>query len=116
MCFFKQLQKACENNGISVTSAVIQLGISRSSVTNWKKGVVPNGDVIVRLSELLSVSTDYLLTGKNSPADYPTNIQQMINDLLLLNERGLDRIRGAMDILLVDNQYIKTTGESLTAG
>jgi transcriptional regulator with XRE-family HTH domain len=62
--FFDNLKETCELRGISVTSATQQLGVSRSNVTSWKKGTAPNSDVVVRLSELLDISTDFLLTGK----------------------------------------------------
>jgi transcriptional regulator with XRE-family HTH domain len=38
------------------------LGISNSSVSDWKKkGSVPSADKIVKISEFLNVSVDYLL-------------------------------------------------------
>lgn len=61
--FFEQLKKACKMRNTNVTSVALQLNISKSNVTNWKNGTVPNCDVVVRLSELLNVSTDYLLKG-----------------------------------------------------
>lgn len=64
--FFEQLKKACDMRDISITAVATQLNISKSNVTNWKNGTMPNGDVLVRLSELLKVSTDFLLKGDKS--------------------------------------------------
>lgn len=59
--FFEQLTKACKKQGKTVTAVANELKISKSNVTNWKNGTTPNGDVVVRLSELLGVTADYLL-------------------------------------------------------
>lgn len=61
--FFEQLTKACKMRNITVTNLTTYLQISKSNVTNWKKGTIPNGEVIVRISEYLGVSTDFLLKG-----------------------------------------------------
>ena len=78
--FFEQLTKACKDKGKSVTSVANELKISKSNVTNWKKGTTPNGDVIVRLSELLGVTADYLLKGDNAK-----NINILEDEKELLN-------------------------------
>lgn len=61
--FFDQLLKACEMRNITVTRLTTQLEISKSNVTNWKNGTIPNGEVIIRISDFLGVSTDFLLKG-----------------------------------------------------
>lgn len=63
--FFEQLTKACTMRNISVTSLTACLEISKSNVTNWKNGTIPNGEVIVRISDFLGVSTDFLLKGSD---------------------------------------------------
>lgn len=67
--FFEQLKKACKMRNISVTAVITQLNISKSNATNWKNGTMPNGEVVVRLSELLEVSTDFLLKGFEESGD-----------------------------------------------
>lgn len=59
--FFEQLAKACKKRGKTVTAIAKELKISKSNVTNWKNGTIPNGEIVVRLSELLGVTADYLL-------------------------------------------------------
>lgn len=51
---------------ITVTAVTAQLNISESNVTNWKNGTMPNREVSVRLSELLKLSTDFLLKVDNA--------------------------------------------------
>lgn len=65
--FFKQLKNACASRGTTPSSVIRELGMTRGSLTNWKKGVFPSSEVIIKLSNKLNVSTDYLLLGRNSP-------------------------------------------------
>lgn len=75
--FFEQLTKACKDNNITITSLTAHLKISKSNVTHWKNGTLPNSEVVVRISEFLGVSTDYLLKGNEniSKAIIETNNQ-----------------------------------------
>lgn len=61
--FFEQLTKACKDNNITITSLTAHLKISKSNVTHWKNGTLPNSEVVVRISDFLGVSTDFLLKG-----------------------------------------------------
>ncbi|MCD7725880.1 MAG: helix-turn-helix domain-containing protein [Clostridiales bacterium] len=78
--FFDQLKILCKENNISVTSLIQQLGMSKGTITNWKKGVIPNGETILKFANYFNVSTDYLLTGKHRNDD----LSQEENDWLNL--------------------------------
>lgn len=62
--FYEQLKKACKMRKTSVTAVLKQIGIGTANGTYWKNGSVPSSDIVVKLAELLNVSTDYLLLGK----------------------------------------------------
>ncbi len=62
--FYDRLKIACKNANTTVTSALKAIGIGTANGTYWKKGSVPSSDVVVKLAELLNVSTDYLLIGR----------------------------------------------------
>lgn len=64
--FYERLDYICKKRGTTVTGVAKELKISTSNVTNWKNGVIPKGEIIIRLSELLNVSCDYLLLGKET--------------------------------------------------
>lgn len=66
--FYNRLQQRCSELQTTPTALAKELCISTSNVTNWKKGTMPNGDVLIRLSEFLNISIDYLLTGKEPNA------------------------------------------------
>lgn len=40
--------------------------MSKGTMSNWKKGGTPNADAVVRIAEHFGVTTDYLLTGKDT--------------------------------------------------
>lgn len=51
-----------EQSGYTQTQLAKLLGITRSSVNAWELGIsVPSTQYIVELSQILNVSTDYLL-------------------------------------------------------
>lgn len=67
-----------------------QLSVSKQTVSNWENGYIqPSLDILIRIAEFFSVSTDYLLglddktyieiTGLS--AVQLTHIQQIINDI-----------------------------------
>jgi len=60
-----------KQNGTSGTALTTSLGLSSSSVSEWKKGKIkPSADAIVKLSVFFDVSTDWLLTGSERNAPY----------------------------------------------
>lgn len=62
MTFGEKLQKLRREKGLSQDQLAEKLNVSRQAISKWERGeALPDTDKIVGLSELLSVSTDYLL-------------------------------------------------------
>ena len=61
--FYEQLEKLCKLYKTSPSAVVQELGMSKGTMSNWKKGGIPNGDAVVRFAEHFKVSTDFLLLG-----------------------------------------------------
>ena len=59
--FWDNLYKACENVGIKPNPMAKSIGISSASVTKWKNGAIPNGEILKKIADCLNVSVDYLL-------------------------------------------------------
>lgn len=72
--FYEQLKKICDEKHIKMTPLVTECGGSKSNVTTWKNGSIPNSDIVLKLARRLNVSTDYLLG--NAPEQ---NINNSIN-------------------------------------
>lgn len=64
--FFEVLNSLCKKNNISMTQLALNLGISRSNVTNWKNGSVPKIDKVNLIADYFNVSTDLLINGYDS--------------------------------------------------
>lgn len=67
--FYENLQSICDKKGLKITNIVLECGGAKGSVSNWKKGAVPNSDIVMKLSMRLDVSTDCLLFGHNHSDD-----------------------------------------------
>ena len=65
--FYDLFCQLCEKKGISVTRATVEMGLSRTIGSKWKRtGATPNGETLSRIAEYFGVTTDYLLTGQES--------------------------------------------------
>lgn len=105
--FYENLQRACEKNGVKMTPVVIECGGASGSITGWKKGTIPNSEIVIKLATRLNVSTDYLLLGKEKSTILPINgdSKELLDCYEALDNRGkiivkaaayheLDRIEG----------------------
>lgn len=61
--------KECRNKlGISQEELAEMLGMKRTNIANYEAGrVVPPGNILVKLSDIFGVSTDYILGLSDSP-------------------------------------------------
>ena len=57
-----------------------EINVSQSSGTEWKKNdTLPNGKILMKISEKLNISVDYLLFGKEENKFSITNNNNTIN-------------------------------------
>ena len=61
MSFWETLDQLCKTHNTSATSVVLALGMSKGNITRWKNNTLPNSDILMKLADYFSVSTDYLL-------------------------------------------------------
>lgn len=79
MSFYGRLNNLLKQKKISHRKMLIDLGLVKNTMFNWKhRNNIPNGEVLLKLSEYLDVSVDYLLCNDK----YYANEEEM----LLLNE------------------------------
>lgn len=88
MNFYETIKEICNRKkNITLTEMVRALELSTSMPTNWKRGIIPNGETLIKLADYLDVSIDYLL-GRDAPnaskLPYSGNndVDSIINDLL----------------------------------
>ena len=103
--FYDNLKAACEKNGLKITPIVAECGGAKGSISNWKKGAIPNSDIVMKLSVRLNVSTDYLLFGIDSNvnqlhlSENEQELMDIYNQLSILSrERVLERARVLLEL------------------
>lgn len=64
----QRIHEVARKKRISQKELAEAIGISPSSVSDWKKGSVPSSDNLKKAAEFLGVSVDFLLTGSESAA------------------------------------------------
>lgn len=73
--FWNRYKVLCENTNNTPNGIAKLLGISNSSCTQWKNGMLPKGDTLLKIAEFFNCSIDYLLGRTNNP-----NVQVATND------------------------------------
>lgn len=60
--FYDLYDELCKAKGVSATKAAMDMGLSKSHPTAWKKrGLTPKGDTLNKIADYFGVSVDYLL-------------------------------------------------------
>lgn len=107
MNFFNNLITACELKSLNPKKIAEACGVSKNTFKNWEKGMIPNAEMIVKLSTHINISTDYLLLGKEPTI--PTEYQQLIesyNQLSKDNKQLLQAIISSMINIQIESKNI----------
>jgi transcriptional regulator with XRE-family HTH domain len=59
--FYIKLKKLCFEQGISVSKMAVDLKISTTTVTGWKRGANPQSAQVKKIADYFKVSTDELM-------------------------------------------------------
>ena len=65
--FLERLLSLCAKNGTDISNVLRALNLSTSKGTAWRKGSVPNGEILLILAKYFNTSTDYLLGNTDDP-------------------------------------------------
>ena len=80
--FYDLFCRLCQEKGVSVTRATVDMGLSRTIGSKWKRtGATPNGETLSRIAEYFGVTTDYLLRGGQLPETEQAAIDTVDDDL-----------------------------------
>lgn len=88
MNFYETIKEICNRKkNITLTEMVKALELSTSMPTNWKRGIIPNGETLIKLADYLGVSIDDLLgrdapNASKLPCSGNNDVDSIINDLL----------------------------------
>ena len=61
--FYNRLRRICKGKDTTVSKMLESLDMSSGCTGAWSHGSIPKGDVLIKISEYLNVSIDYLLLG-----------------------------------------------------
>ena len=103
--FYDNLKKACDMNNISISTALKKCGRSSGIASTWKSGVVPKSDVILELSNILNVSTDFLLKGENNKESLSIEEKTLIHQFKQLTPINRIRIAERIKTMLEEQEY-----------
>lgn len=80
--FYDLFCDLCKQRGVSVTKATIDIGLSRTIGTKWKRtGATPNGETLQKIADYFGVSTDYLLGTETEKAPTPESGRKLDYDI-----------------------------------
>lgn len=108
MNFYDNLKIICDEKGVKVTPTVLSCGGTKGVLSGWKRGVMPNSEIVMNLSVLLKVPTDKLLFGKEKSPSLPNDEQELLSYYKKLPEREKQRLIGRASALaeLYEEQII----------
>lgn len=69
--FFERYSALCSKAGKSPNKVAKELSISSGSVTEWKKGRIPQNATVSKIAKYFDVSTDYLLGRTDEKKERP---------------------------------------------
>lgn len=94
-----------EEKKLKEKDLLIATSINTSFLTDWKKGRLknPSCDKLIKISQYLNVSLDYLLTGSDFSAPTLSKTENTIlNMYRSLNEKNQIKIEGMLELLCSD--------------
>ncbi|WHY71281.1 helix-turn-helix domain-containing protein [Fictibacillus enclensis] len=109
-----RIKKCRQENEFSQEELAQKLDMKRSNVANYESGrVVPPGNVLLEMSNIFNVTTDYLLGSTNNPY---SNISLDDNDLKQIQRQrnkltGKDRERMENMIKMLKLSFLDTENE-----
>ena len=82
--FIERFENLCRLNNTTISTVTKKLGYSLGTLSHWKKGGVPNGNIILQVADYFNVTTDYLLGKSDSmmPSNPNNEKYKELNDLL----------------------------------
>lgn len=99
--FGDNLKKVRKEKGLSQEALAEKINVVRQTISKWEKGLsIPDGDMLIKLSQVLEVPVEALL-GSKGPLENTTAVNQaiqfqIINSLLENSQRGSAKMSGIM--------------------
>lgn len=95
MQFYERYVELCERVGKKPSKVAEEIGISRATVTNWKKNnYTPRADVLQKIADYFNMSVSEILTEgtKKESASADPRIDEIVKSLNTLSDAQLDKL------------------------
>lgn len=117
MTFYERFRELAAMRGLTPTRACEECGLNKGTVSAWKqRGTHPTGNTLQKIAEYFGVSTDYLLTGKESQMVIETfdpdarifeainalkdeNIRRIVLKLRRATSEEVSKVIGMLDVM-----------------
>ena len=115
--FYHKLKQELEKRGLKLSPFLKELGFSTSNATKWKNGNLPDSEILIRICEALSISSDYLLGLSEEKSQHQNNaghnrLTELYNEL---NAEGKEKLLDYADDLVESGKYKKDSQISTAA-
>ena len=111
--FWDVFVELCMGKEKSPTAVGLELGLTRATVSNWKKGGAPRETALRKIADYFGVSVDYLLG--NAEKEKPSEEGSGGEDVVVVNRSGkrfvhhlspeqLDILNGMIEQMEKNNQ------------
>jgi len=105
--FYNNYLKICEERGIAPTRVLVDLGISKSAISNWKNGGEPSNRTKKAIADYFGITVRQLMDGEIENA--PTPVKSEDDEL----EDILEEARRNPDLRILFSLSRKATPEEL---
>ena len=87
MKLIDNIEYLCNENNISISKMLADLGLARGLVSNWRKrGTIPSGDIVLKIANYFDVSTDFLL----GIEEFSVHPDVVTSSMLLIKSKNYD--------------------------
>lgn len=113
--FYDTFKALCDKNGVSCKKAVLEMGLSNSLPTAWKKrGLTPKGDTLNKIADYFDVSVDYLL-GNDQKEKAPVLTKKDERDISRDLDSLMSKLESNGDLMFGSEPMSREAKESLRA-
>lgn len=107
--FGSRLEQCMKQSGYTNKILTEEIQLSKNAIGNYKSNNVPNAMILLKLSQKLGVSMEYLLTGETTEQrKLSENEKELIDNFSLLPEREQIKFIGKIEDIA--KQYKETAG------
>jgi len=115
--FYEKLKKLCFERGISVSKMAVDLKISTTTVTGWKRGAKPQPAQVKKIVEYFDISTDELLyetPAVVSPTELPDDKSTDLMGLIISQQEAIRNLSESSKNLSESSKSFAKSNENLS--